>query len=421
MTPPVDHQQEAVPGAHPEFTDRAELHHVDLSQITAQADRRAARRILVWVGVCVAVAVSAFAAIMALIALATNPDPSLGGGNTGDSNAAAGGTPAATATTHDQMAMGSASDAAAAPTIDQARGISFEPFKRVDPTVPAVPAGPVKKFTVDVYEHVTQVSEDLAPTQVWSFGVNGVLNRGTGASTPMVVDQGDRVKVTLVNGRSKAMKVTMPHSLDFHSAEIAPNKAYVDVAPGKRFSFSFTAKHPGVYMYHCATQPVLMHTGAGMVGMMIVRPKGLTPAKELFVTQQEFYLGKAGGPADMAKMQAEKPDVIAFNGYANQYKMHPIAIRKGERVRMFVLNAGPSKWTAFHVIGTVFDKTDIEGVVGHDSQTVNLAPSQGGYVEFTVDEEGNYPFVTHAFGDMVKGAAGVLHTAGAPKPSAAGH
>src|SRR4051812_37943628 len=57
-------------------------------------------------------------------------------------------------------------------------------------------------------------------------------------------------------------------------------------------------------------------------------------------------------------------------------------------------------------------------MVGHDSQTVNFAPSQGGWVEFTLDQEGNYPFVTHAFGDMVKGAAGMLRTMHAPKAPA---
>ena len=56
----------------------------------------------------------------------------------------------------------------------------------------------------------------------------------------------------------------------------------------------------------------------------------------------------------------------------------------------------------------------VEGVAGHDAQTVNLAPSQGGWVEFTLDQEGSYPFVTHAFGDMVKGAVGVLATENAP-------
>jgi FtsP/CotA-like multicopper oxidase with cupredoxin domain len=184
--------------------------------------------------------------------------------------------------------------------------------------------------------------------------------------------------------------------------------------------YRFTADHPGVFMYHCATQPVLMHTGSGMVGMFVVKPKGLAPVdKELWMTQQEYYIGQPGGDADMAKMQSKSPDVIAFNGYGDQYKDNPIGVRKGEKVRMYVLNAGPSIWSAFHVIGTVFDRTVVEGTEGHDAQTINLAPSQGGWVEFTLDEEGTYPFVTHAFGDMVKGALGVLATPNAPK--AAGH
>src|SRR3954463_6672478 len=302
-----------------------------------------------------------------------------------------------------------------APTLADAKGITFEKFHAVDPALPPVPAGAVKKFTVDVMEHVTQVSPDLAPTDAWTYVVNGATHRGTAASSPIVVEQGDRVKVTFVNGGSKAMAVTMPHSIDFHSAEVAPSKNYIDVEPGKKLTFDFVAKHPGVFMYHCATQPVLSHVSNGMSGMMVVKPKGLPKVdRELWMTQSEYYLGAPGSPADAAKMAAEKPDVIAFNGYANQYKTNPITVRRGERVRMYVLNAGPSKWSAFHVIGTVFDKTTVEGMVGHDSQTASLAPSQGGWMEFTLDQEGNYPFVTHAFGDMVKGAAGILHTTGAP-------
>jgi uncharacterized cupredoxin-like copper-binding protein len=305
-----------------------------------------------------------------------------------------------------------------APTLAAAKGMAFEKFRPVDPTLPAVPAGAVKTFTVDVFQHVTQVSKDLAPTEAWSYAINGVAYRGTAASPPIVVNQGDKVQITFVNGTTKKMAVDMAHSIDFHAAEVAPNRNYVDVAPGKRLTIRFDAKHPGVFMYHCATQPVLMHTSAGMVGMMVVKPKNLPPVdKELWLTQEEFYLGAPGKPADMAKMAAEKPDVMAFNGYANQYKDNPITVRRGEKVRIYVLDAGPSKWSAFHVIGTVFDTTHVEGVVGHDSQTVSFAPSQGGWVEFTLDQEGNYPFVTHAFGDMVKGAAGILHTAGAPKPA----
>jgi FtsP/CotA-like multicopper oxidase with cupredoxin domain len=305
---------------------------------------------------------------------------------------------------------------AKAPTLADAKGIAFEKFSEVDPTLPAVPPGGVKKFTVDVFQHVTQVDPGLAPTEAWSYAVNGKAFRGTAASPPIVVNQGDKVQITFVNGSTRKMAVNMAHSIDFHSAEVAPNKNYIDVAPGRKLTIRFVAKHPGVFMYHCATQPVLMHTSAGMMGMMVVKPRNLPPVdKELWLTQEEFYLGAPGKPADMNKMSAETPDVMAFNGYANQYKANPITVRRGEKIRMYVLDAGPSKWSAFHVIGTVFDTTHVEGVVGHDAQTVSFAPSQGGWVEFTLDHEGNYPFVTHSFGDMVKGAAGILHTTGAPK------
>ena len=360
-----------------------------------------------WVALGLVGLVALIAAIVSVVALA-----SAGGDSRPVSSAAA--APA-------QTDQAPATETAAAPTAADAKGIDFEPFEKVDPTLPAIPPGAVKKFKVDVFQHVTQVSKALAPTEVWSFAVNGKYHRGTGISPPLVVTEGDKVEFTLVNGTSEKMNVDLPHSLDFHSAEVDPGRRYKDLAPGKSMTYRFTADHPGVFMYHCATQPVLMHTGAGMVGMMVVKPKNLAPVdKELWMTQQEYYIGQPGKDADMAKMQAKKPDVIAFNGFADQYKDNPIAVKRGERVRMYVLNAGPSIWSAFHVIGTVFDRVHTDNGVAEHVQTVNLAPSQGGWVEFTLAEEGTYPFVTHAFGDAVKGAIGVLKTKNAPA-AAGGH
>ncbi len=360
-----------------------------------------------WIALGLVAIIAVIAAIVSIVALA---------GSGGDARPVSS---AAAAPAHTEHAP--ATETAAAPTAADAKGVAFEPFEKVDPTLPAIPAGAVKKFKVDVFQHVTQVSKALAPTEVWSFAVNGKYYRGTGISGPLVVTEGDKVEFTLVNGTSKKMAVDLPHSLDFHSAEVDPGRRYKDLAPGKTMTYRFTADHPGVFMYHCATQPVLMHTGAGMVGMMVVKPKNLAPVdKELWMTQQEYYIGEPGKDADMAKMQAKKPDVIAFNGFADQYKDNPIAVKRGERVRMYVLNAGPSIWSAFHVIGTVFDRVHTDNGVAKDVQTVNLAPSQGGWVEFTLAEEGTYPFVTHAFGDAVKGAIGVLKTTNAPA-AAGGH
>ena len=309
-----------------------------------------------------------------------------------------------------------------APSIDDAKGVEYEPFEWVDPTLPEVPAGDVKEFTVDVAEHNVQVHPDLAPTNAWTYAVNGEVFRGTAASPPIVVEEGDDVAITFVNGGSEEMKVSMAHSIDFHSAEVNPGEYYVNVKPGEEKLIRFKAKHPGVFMYHCATSPILMHVGAGMSGAMIVKPKDLPPVdRELWITQAEYYIGQPGATADMEKLQAIAPDVVAFNGYADQYSAKPIDVKAGERIRLYVLNTGPSKWSAFHVIGTIFDRVVSDNGVAEHVQTMNLAPSQGGFAEFTLDEEGTYPFLTHAFGDMVKGAHGVLKTENAPVAGEAGH
>jgi nitrite reductase (NO-forming) len=304
----------------------------------------------------------------------------------------------------------------------RAKKVVFEHYRRPSPELPAVPAGKVKRFRVEVYEHVTRVSKDAPPRNVWSFSVNGQFERGTGLSAPMVVNEGDHVAMTFVNGGSKAMRVDQGHSLDIHAADVAPGKAFQTLAPGGSTHFNFVASHPGTFLYHCATEPMIMHLGAGMVGMLVVKPRHMAPVdKELYIMQQEYYPSDTpGGDPSMDAMMNKKPDVVAFNGYADQYKSHPIHVRKGKRIRVYLLDAGPSLPLLFHVLGTVFTKTDIEGQIGHSSQTVMLGPSQGGYVEFSLKHKGAYPFVTHSFADMMKGAMGAFVTPGVPDSDAEG-
>ena len=61
-------------------------------------------------------------------------------------------------------------------------------------------------------------------------------------------------------------------------------------------------------MYHCATQPVLMHTSAGMMGMMVVKPRNLPPVdKELWLTQEEFYLGAPASRPTWPRWRPRRP------------------------------------------------------------------------------------------------------------------
>jgi nitrite reductase (NO-forming) len=169
-------------------------------------------------------------------------------------------------------------------------------------------------------------------------------------------------------------------------------------------------------MYHCSTMPMSMHIANGMYGAVIIDPPDLAPvAHEYLLVQGELYLGPQGEPADAAKIATETPDLVAFNGYADQYVHRPLTATPGERVRVWVLDAGPNTPSAFHVVGGQFDTVYLEG--GYrlrpsdpgGSQALALQPAQGGFVELVFPEAGDYPFVTHRMSDAEKGARGVFH------------
>ena len=124
--------------------------------------------------------------------------------------------------------------------------------------LPPLTAGDVVK----VHMVLKDVTIEIAPgVKYAAWGFEG------GAPGPVVhARQGQTVEMTLTNDGA------IPHSIDFHAARIAPNLAFVDVMPGKSFTFRFKANDPGVFMYHCGTKPVLMHIANGMYGAIVVDP-----------------------------------------------------------------------------------------------------------------------------------------------------
>jgi FtsP/CotA-like multicopper oxidase with cupredoxin domain len=70
--------------------------------------------------------------------------------------------------------------------------------------------------------------------------------------------------------------------------------------------------------------------------------------------QSELYFGplKAG---DYSKMTEFAPDAVVFNGHYAQYANRPIQVQHGQRVRIWVLDEGPSENSSFHVVGGIWD------------------------------------------------------------------
>jgi nitrite reductase (NO-forming) len=166
-----------------------------------------------------------------------------------------------------------------------------------------------------------------------------------------------------------------------------------------------------------------------MFGAIIIDPPELAPVdREFVLLQSELYLGPRGQPGDLEAMQAEDFDAVVFNGYWNQYSFHPIRVEPDERIRVWVVDDGPSENSAFHVVGTVFDTVWKEGTYllrpderRGGSQVLDLQPAQGGFVEFDLAEPGFYPVVTHKFANVGKGALGLFQAGDVELPGSGGH
>jgi nitrite reductase (NO-forming) len=274
-------------------------------------------------------------------------------------------------------------------------------FVAHDATLPPLSQARVHRLTLTVEE----VDREVAPgvtQRLWTF--NGSM------PGPILHGRlGDVFVITLVNHGS------MGHSIDFHAGSVAPDRPMRTIAPGESLVYRFRADRAGIWMYHCASMPMSAHIANGLFGAVIIDPPDLDQVERSYVLlQSELYLGAQGGPVDVAKLQAERPDAAVFNGYVNQYDHRPLAAKPGERIRIWVLDAGPNCSMSFHVVGARFDTVYSEG--GYllrrssegGSQSLALAPAQGGFVELTFPEPGHYPFITHVMVDAERGAHGIV-------------
>jgi len=266
-------------------------------------------------------------------------------------------------------------------------------------------AGPTTHHVELIAQEVEREVAVGVRQRLWTFN-------GTAPGPVLRGRVGDTFDVTLRNDAS------MGHSVDFHAGVYAPDEAMRTVAPGESIRFSFKATRAGIWMYHCSTMPMSLHIANGMFGAVIIDPPGLAPVtQEYVVVQSELYLGAQGGTADPVKIAAGRPDAVVFNGFANQYDHDPLTATTGDRVRIWVLDAGLDRPTSFHLVGGQLDTVFKEGAyllrqgqpgsVG-GAQALDLQPGQGGFVELKAGPAARYPFVSHLMVDAERGAHGVL-------------
>ncbi|HKW81670.1 MAG TPA: multicopper oxidase domain-containing protein [Casimicrobiaceae bacterium] len=292
----------------------------------------------------------------------------------------------------------------------------------LDATLKPLVPDTVKEIRLDTTHKIIEIAPGVKYS-AWTFG-----DQVPGPAVRLRV--GDRVKFSMTNRSDEhapGLQVTaapMMHSMDFHAAMVSPQDKYRSIAPGQTISFEFTANYPGVYMYHCGTPMVLEHIASGMYGMVIVEPRQGYPTKvdrEYAVVQSEFYTrldpqkrkidGQPLYVLDNDRVRTKAPTYTVFNGRYNGMVDNPLQAKPGERVRLFVLNVGPSNTSSFHVVGTIFDRVWLEGNPDNElrgAQTVLLGSSNSAIVEFIVPEAGSYVMVDHHFANASQGAVGLI-------------
>src|SRR5699024_8167631 len=124
----------------------------------------------------------------------------------------------------------------------------------------------------------------------------------------------------------------------------------------------------------------------------MIDPTELTEADHEYVLlQADLCLHEPGVPEQTARIRATQPDGWRFNGTAAGYEHAPLTADVGERVRIWVVTAGPTSGTSFHVVGSRFDTVYKEGAYllrpdDGGAQSLDLAPAQGGFVETVFPE-----------------------------------
>jgi nitrite reductase (NO-forming) len=234
---------------------------------------------------------------------------------------------------------------------------------------------------------------------------------------------GDTVEVHLKNRSSDKT-----HTVDFHFVSGPGGGAPALMAnPGQESVGEFKSLKPGLFMYHCAANPMPAHMANGLYGLVLVEPEGGLPKvdREFYVMQSEFYTeGAVGQPGLQAyssqKAAAETPEYVVFNGNASSLMGDgALKARVGEKLRIYFGNLGPNKISSFHIVGVILDRVYRDGGLTdpvQNIQTTMVPPGGASVLDFHTLVPGNYTLLDHAIFRADRGAMGTLTVEGPAAP-----
>lgn len=295
----------------------------------------------------------------------------------------------------------------------------------------------VRKFTLIVHEDIkTPLTLGNVETKTKPIVYDAWTFNGSIPAPTIRVTKGDIVSINVVN--LQANKFT--HSLHMHSIHKGAidgtmfNNQSGSIAPGKNFTYTFTANPVGLWPFHCHQMPLALHIVKGLYGQMIIDPPasdkrpqmtemnmilngydlGLQPTTELprLPTFEEAQQIMHGNDTVNEALPSERDNQIySLNGVAFYYDVNPIPIQINQPYRIYLTNFLDFDFAnTFHLHGQVFSYypsgTSMNPVMTND--IVSLGQGDRGIMEFTYDKPGLYMIHSHFESQSGRGWEGLL-------------
>lgn len=233
----------------------------------------------------------------------------------------------------------------------------------------------LREYTLVAQETEIEVAEGVS-YPAWTYN-------GTVPGPTLRCREGDRLKVYFYN------ESRHPHSIHLHGIHPANmDGVFEQIPPGGSYLYDFEAEPFGLFLYHCHTMPVKKHIEKGLYGSFIVDPPEPRPeARELVMVMNGFDTDVDG-----------ENEFYTVNGVANYFVDHPIELRVGELVRVYLVNMTEfDPINSFHLHGNVFRLFRTGTSLTHYEITDNVTLGQGerAILEFTYKYPGRYMFHAH--------------------------
>jgi FtsP/CotA-like multicopper oxidase with cupredoxin domain len=199
--------------------------------------------------------------------------------------------------------------------------------------------------------------------------------------------EGDRLRIRLTNGSKH------PHTIHFHGIHPSAQDGVAglgagNVEPGQSTTYEFVAEPFGLHLYHCHTMPLAEHIAKGLYGAFIIDPKNERPkADELVMVMNGFDTN-----FDRSN------EVYAVNTVAFDYMHRPVRVKRGELVRIYLVNLLEfDPLNSFHIHANFFDyfPTGTRLEPRDFTDTVIQGQGERGVLELRFPYTGKYMFHAH--------------------------